>query len=92
MARVEPILANHYHAWVLSKRKNHTVGVSATPLVKRGLVTIGAILPERAIYDLNGVINYLAVGAFVRRRGFPSFRRVATKHEVWEVIARELGD
>jgi hypothetical protein len=65
---------------------------SATPLVKRGLVTIGAVLPERAIYDLNGVVNYLEVGAFVRRRGFPNFHRFATKHEVWDVIARELGD
>ena len=53
---------------------------------------IGAVLPERAIYDLNGVINYLEVGAFVRRRGFPSFPRFATKHDVWDVIAREVGD
>ena len=65
---------------------------SATPLVKRGLAKLGAVLPERVIYELNGVVNYLEVGAFVRRRGFPPFPRFDTKHEVWDVIAREVAD
>ena len=61
-------------------------------IAKRGLAQLGAVMPERVLYDLDGVVNYLEVGAFMRRRGFDTPRRVATRFEVFDLVALEVGE
>jgi hypothetical protein len=58
---------------------------------KRALASAGGHTPPRALYYLNGVVNYLEVGAFVRKRGFGSYRAVDTKQEVFDAVAGEVG-
>lgn len=64
----------------------------ATGALKRGLVSVGRLVPPRLLYDLNGVVNYLEVGAFVRERGFAPRHTVAGKAAVFEALAREVGE
>jgi hypothetical protein len=69
-----------------------TAAAKANAILKRGLVTLGRLTPSRALYDLNGIVNYLEVGAFVRRRGFAAGQTVGTKAEVFDAIGHEVGE
>ncbi|MBV9818684.1 MAG: hypothetical protein JOZ07_10075 [Solirubrobacterales bacterium] len=60
--------------------------------VKRGLANAGRRVPDRVLYDLNGVLNYLEAGAFMRRRDLCPRRRGATKFEVFDLIGAEVAD
>lgn len=69
-----------------------TAKIKGSAILKRGLVGLGRLTPPRALYDLNGIVNYLEVGAFVQRRGFEAGQTVGTKAQVFDAIGREVGD
>lgn len=58
---------------------------------KRGLVKLGRVIPPRFLYALNGVVNYLEVGAFARSRGFGTRRQAPDKWGVFDLMAEGLG-
>jgi O-methyltransferase len=63
----------------------------AVAALKRGLVKLGRLAPPRVLYDLNGVVNYLEVGAFARDRGFAPRHTAADKWGVFDAVAAEAG-
>jgi hypothetical protein len=65
--------------------------VKANGAIKRGLVSLGRLAPPRLLYDLNGVVNYLEAGAFVRDRGFSASDAVLDKWEVFDAVGRAVG-
>src|SRR5438105_3918322 len=68
------------------------MGQTLTGLVKCGLAKAGAIVPERALHKLNGIVNALEVGAFMQHHGFKSRHLVATRLDVFDLIGREVQD
>jgi hypothetical protein len=61
-------------------------------LTKVLLARLGSVLGTRAIYNLNGCFNYLYVGWWFRQRGFTDGVLVGSKLDIFDVIAREVGD
>lgn len=59
---------------------------------KELLTRVGALLSPRAIHNLNATLNYLEVGRWMRARGFDAARRAGHRFEIYERVARELGD
>ena len=56
------------------------------------MTRIGAALSARAIYNLNGVFNYLHIGWWLRAHGFNVKARAGSRWEIFDRIAAELGD
>jgi O-methyltransferase len=50
------------------------------------------VCSERTIYNLNGVFNYLHVGWWLRAHGFEPRVRVASRNELFDLIAAQIGD
>lgn len=59
---------------------------------KELLTRVGARLSPRAIHNLNAALNYLEVGRWMQARGFDTSRRAGHRFEIYEQVARELGD
>ncbi|MDC0718581.1 TylF/MycF/NovP-related O-methyltransferase [Nannocystis bainbridge] len=59
----------------------------------KGLLTrIGARLSSRTVHKFNAALNYVEVGRWMAARGFDTSRRAAHRFEIYEQIARELGE
>ncbi len=59
---------------------------------KELLTRVGSVLSPRAIHNLNATLNYLEVGRWMRARGFDTSQRAEHRFEIYERVARELGD
>jgi len=60
-------------------------------LVKEGLTRLGARSSVRPIRALNGIVNYLEVGRWMKARGFETAQRLRTRDEVFQTIAEEVA-
>jgi Macrocin-O-methyltransferase (TylF) len=56
------------------------------------LTRLGSVCNERAIYNLNGIFNYLHVGWWLRAHGFQPRVRLRTRELLFRHIAAEIGD
>ena len=65
--------------------------MSAKLVVKEALTRIGAALPPRVIYDINGALNYLDVGRWALDHGYSQIARFSRREQLFEVAARELS-
>jgi hypothetical protein len=56
------------------------------------LTRLGSVCSARAIYNLNGVFNYLHVGWWLRAHGFRPATRVGSREELFRLIAAGIAD
>jgi hypothetical protein len=56
------------------------------------LTRLGSVCSARAIYNLNGVFNYLHVGWWLRARGFRQTARFSSRDELFRHIASEVAE
>jgi O-methyltransferase len=56
------------------------------------LTRLGSRCSARAIYNLNGVFNYLHVGWWLRAHGFRPTMRVGSREQLFRSIAGEIGE
>jgi O-methyltransferase len=56
------------------------------------LTRLGSVLGARAIYNLNGCFNYMYVGWWFRSRGLAPETVVRSRFDLFDLIAREVGD
>lgn len=68
-----------------------SVRYRASSLTKQALIELGKRTPAGALYSLNGIVNHLETGAFVRRRGFDTNRRGSSRFHVFNLIASEVA-
>jgi len=59
--------------------------------IKQLLTRLGARAGARAVYSLNGAFNYLHVGWWLAAHGFDTRNRVASRWEIFDRIARDVG-
>jgi hypothetical protein len=64
---------------------------SLTRSLKHFLTLAGSRLSSRQLTQLQAVINYMAIGRWMRDRGFNFPRRVSTRQLVWEAVASQIG-
>ncbi len=55
--------------------------------IKAGLVTSGAMVPERVLYGADAAINYLWVGSWMRRHGFRPAEYAPSRTALFDLIA-----
>ena len=60
-------------------------------IVKIGLVRLGSRLPERVHHELNAGLNYLWVGAWMRRRGFVPLHVASDRYAIFDRILEAVG-
>lgn len=60
-------------------------------LVKRTLVKIGSVCGAKTIHFLNSCVNYLAVGHWMKERGFHGVKRYRSKRELFQQIAERVA-
>jgi Macrocin-O-methyltransferase (TylF) len=60
--------------------------------LKVGLTRLGAVCSAGMVYGLNGTFNYLHVGWWLRAHGFEAGVRVASRYELFDLIALEIGE
>jgi macrocin-O-methyltransferase TylF-like protien len=60
--------------------------------VKEAATLAGARMPVGVIRSLNGLVNYLEVGRWLRERGFEVRRRLPTREDVFAAVVDEIGD
>jgi hypothetical protein len=65
---------------------------STNSSLKALLTRIGAMLPERTLYYLNGLVNYLEVGHWMRARGFDTRVRFDDKWKLFDFAAEKVAD
>lgn len=63
-----------------------------TILVKQALTRAGAWSPDRALYVLNAVHNYVHLGWWLRKQGFEIPKRAPSRLAVFERAAAEIAD
>ena len=56
------------------------------------LTRLGSLCSARAIYNLNGVFNYLHVGWWLRAHGFRPDVRVGSRERLFRIIAGEISE
>jgi hypothetical protein len=61
-------------------------------LAKIMLTRLGSVSSARAIYNLNGVFNYLHVGWWLRAHGFRPRIHVGSREELFRRIAAEIDE
>ncbi len=61
-------------------------------LSKRTLLRLGAGSSEKTIHHLNGLLDYIELGWWLRKRGFSQGIQVSSCFEVFEPIAADFGD
>jgi Macrocin-O-methyltransferase (TylF) len=52
----------------------------------------GGHISQNAIYGLNAVVNYLAVGQWMRAHGYDVTRRFETREQLFDLVGAEVGD
>lgn len=60
-------------------------------LLKYWLGRAGALVPQRAIYNLNGCINYLETGRWLHVNGYRVPRRVERREQLFDLMARGVS-
>jgi hypothetical protein len=71
------------------KRRNDVVDRKAPAKVLP--TRLGAVCSARAINNLNGVLNYLHVGWWLRPHGFRPSVRVGSREQLFRYIAAEIA-
>jgi hypothetical protein len=71
---------------------NNPFDLSLKRAGKRFLTSIGSRLTPTAALQLQGVVNYVRVGQWMKQHGFIAGRRVRSRQDVWETILREVRD
>ncbi len=61
-------------------------------LLKWGLTYVGAFSSERSVHRLNGAMNYVNGGRWLRSRGFDTGPRLRSREEVFDALARCVGN
>ncbi len=56
------------------------------------LTRVGPLCSDRAIYNLNGIFNYLHVGWWLRAHGFRPVARLRLRDDVFQRIAAEIAE
>ena len=56
------------------------------------LTRLGSVCSARAIYNLNGVFNYLHVGWWLRAHGFRPRVRVGSREQLFRLLATEIAE
>jgi hypothetical protein len=74
-----------------------TAGIPSTEanwkLIPKVLLTrIGAVSGQRTMRALNGVLNYMHVGWWMRSRGLTLGVRVRSRYQLFDLVAAEIGD
>ena len=59
---------------------------------KRLLTRIGAGVPDRFVYYLNAIVNYIEVGRWISRHGFVTDNRFDSREDVFDFISADLSD
>lgn len=59
---------------------------------KAMLTRIGAHLSENTISALNGLLNYLEVGRWLRAHGFSPTQRYATREELFDLVGHKIAN
>jgi O-methyltransferase len=65
---------------------------SITRSFKHFLTLVGYRLTRRHLIQLQAVINYLAIGRWMREHGFHFPHRVSSRQLVWDAVASQIGD
>jgi len=60
--------------------------------VKHGLNRLGASLPDRALTNIQALVNYLKIGRWMQDHGYDFGRRVRNRQEVWSAVADQVAD
>lgn len=63
-----------------------------TDLAKRAVTRAGSRCSPETIYSLNGIVNYFAVGQWMKAHGFQHVRRFRDKGEIFETAAEQIRD
>ena len=58
----------------------------------QAVTRVGRSCSSRTIYNLNGVLNYLYVGWWLRAHGFDGAPRVASRVQLFDRVATDVGD
>jgi O-methyltransferase len=66
--------------------------VAKADLFKSLLTRIGAHLSARTIHNLNGCINYLEVGRYMRANGYDVSNRVENRLRLFDLVAQQVSD
>jgi hypothetical protein len=66
--------------------------MSIADFVQQNLARAGPCCPPRLLWMLDGAVNYLHAGWWMRSRGFNADRFLATKEQIFEAAAAEIRD
>jgi hypothetical protein len=69
-----------------------TIIDNAKTACEAALTRVGARTSARAIFALDRAVDYLEVGRWMRERGFDADQRVTGRTELFDLVAREVGD
>ena len=64
----------------------------AKAALKVALTRVGSICSERVVYGLNATLNYVEVGWWVRANRFTPRVRVSSREQIFDEIAKEIGE
>ena len=64
----------------------------STSIGKSLLTHVGALCSTKVIYVLNASMNFVEAGWWMRARGFTVPKRAINRYEVFDAIARDIGD
>jgi hypothetical protein len=56
------------------------------------LTRVGERLTPIAIHNLNGVVNYLEIGRWMRARGFGTSHRYPRREQLFDLVGAQVGD
>lgn len=56
------------------------------------LTAAGARLPQSALIQIQALVNYLAIGRWMRERGFVFSNRAGRREEVWDAMISRLSN
>ncbi|MBN2388704.1 MAG: class I SAM-dependent methyltransferase [Anaerolineales bacterium] len=59
---------------------------------KRSLTSLGAALPDRALHQLQMLLNYMRLGRWTRRMGFRFAQRFPQREQVFAVAAERIKE
>jgi len=71
---------------------NNPFDLSLKRAGKRLLTSIGSRLTPTAALQLQGVVNYVRVGQWMKQHGFVAGPRVRSRQDVWQTVLREVRD
>lgn len=60
--------------------------------IKHALTLIGTFIPEKTVDDLHAVLNYLAVGRWMRDNHYSTKYRLPCRERIFDLIAKDVAD